>query len=55
MSSQALVIAAVTAELWGGIVLFAYRREAAGAALHRLRLCSCPSWKRCETMARRST
>jgi hypothetical protein len=41
-------IIALAVEAYVGVLLLSYRREAAGLLLHYLRVCSCPSWRRCE-------
>ncbi len=41
-------IISLAAETYAGVLLLSYRREAAGLLVHYLRVCSCPSWRRCE-------
>ncbi len=41
-------IISLAAETYVGVLLLSYRREAAGLLVHYLRVCTCPSWRRCE-------
>jgi hypothetical protein len=43
-------IISLAAESYAGILLLSYRHEAAGLLMHYLRVCSCPSWRRCERL-----